>query len=216
MANTTFNDENTFCPSVPHRKGRADLLSAKTNMANTTFNDENTFCPSVLRKKGRADLLCAKTNMANTTFNVENTFCLPCNNAETMENVRKRVTFAVAREIYYKAVFRRGGQPQSAYDETFTFLFKQYGKKLSLFVANQIERDLAIDQTFTPTRKSEEYIISNPKLTKISDEIAAEMRSVPCYHRDPVLCEYLIKSLAVTQPDDRPVHFILKCPLQDS
>jgi hypothetical protein len=185
-------------------------------MANTTFNDENTFCPSVLRKKGRADLLCAKTNMANTTFNVENTFCLPCNNAETMENVRKRVTFAVAREIYYKAVFCRGGQPQSAYDETFTFLFKQYGKKLSLFVANQIERDLAIDQTFTPTRKSEEYIISNPKLTKISDEIAAEMRSVPCYHRDPVLCEYLIKSLAVTQPDDRPVHFILKCPLQDS
>jgi hypothetical protein len=216
MANTTFNDENTFCPSVPRRKGKADLLSSKTNMANTTFNDENTFCPSVPRKKGRADLLCAKTNMANTTFNVENTFCLPCNNAETMENVRKRVTFAVAREIYYKAVFCRGGQPQSAYDETFTFLFKQYGKKLSLFVANQIERDLAIDQTFTPTRKSEEYIISNPKLTKISDEIAAEMRSVPCYHRDPVLCEYLIKSLAVTQPDDRPVHFILKCPLQDS
>ena len=91
--------------------------------------------------------------MANTTFNDENTFCLPCNNAETLEKVRKRVTFAIAREIYYKAVFRRGGQPQSAYDETYTFLVKQYGKKLSLFVANQIERDLAKDQTFTPTRK---------------------------------------------------------------
>jgi hypothetical protein len=75
---------------------------------------------------------------------------------------------------------------------------------------------LAIDQTFTPTRKSDEYIISNPKLTKIRDGIAAEMRSLPCYHRDPFLCEYLIKSLAVTQHDDRPVHFILKCPLQDS
>jgi hypothetical protein len=93
---------------------------------------------------------------------------------------------------------------------------KQYGKKLSLFVVNQIERDLAEDQTFTPTRKSEENIITNQKLTKIRDEIAAEMRSLPCYHRNPFLCEYLIKSLAVTQPDDRPVHFILKCPLQDS
>ena len=51
------------------------------------------------------------------------------------------MTFDIAREIYYKAVFRRGGQPQSAYDETYTFLFKHYGKKLSLFVANQIERD---------------------------------------------------------------------------
>ena len=68
-----------------------------------------------------------------------------------MENVRKRVTFAVAREIYYKAVFCRSGQPQSAYDETYTFLVKQYGKKLSLFVVNQIEHDLAEDQTFTPT-----------------------------------------------------------------
>jgi hypothetical protein len=76
-----------------------------------------------------------------------------------MENARKRVTFDIAREIYYEAVFSRGGQPQSAYDETFTFLFKQYRKKLSLFVLNQIERELAIDQTFTPTRKSEEYII---------------------------------------------------------
>jgi hypothetical protein len=37
---------------------------------------------------------------------------------------------------------------------------KQYGKKLSLFVVNQIERDLAEDQTFTPTRKSE--TISSP------------------------------------------------------
>jgi hypothetical protein len=87
-------------------------------MANTTFNDENTFCPSVLRKKGRVALLSTKTNTTNTTFNDENTFCLPCNNAETLEKVRKRVTFAIAREIYYKAVFRRGGQPQSAYDET--------------------------------------------------------------------------------------------------
>jgi hypothetical protein len=143
-------------------------------------------------KKGRADLLSMKTNMANTTFSDENTFCLPCNNAETMENIRKRETFDIAREIYYKAVFRRGGQPQSAYDETYTFLFKQYGKKLSLFVVNKIERDLAEDQTFTPTRKSEDYIITNPKLTKIRDEIAAEMRSLPCYHRSPFLCEYLI------------------------
>jgi hypothetical protein len=149
MANTTFSDENTFCPSVPRKKGRADLLSTRT--ANTTFNDENTFCPSVPRKIDRADLLSTKTNMTNTTFNDENTFCLPCNNAETLENVKKRVTFAVAREIYYKAVFCRGGQPQSAYNETYTFLVKQYGKKLSLFVVNQIERDLAEDQTFTPT-----------------------------------------------------------------
>jgi hypothetical protein len=74
----------------------------KTNMANTTFNDENTFCPSVPRKKGRADLLSTKTNMANTTFSDENTLCLPCNNAETMENMRKCVTFAVAREIYLR------------------------------------------------------------------------------------------------------------------
>ena len=126
------------------------------------------------------------------------------------------MTFDIAREIYYKAVFRRGGQPQSAYDETYTFLFKHYGKKLSLFVANQIERDLAKDQTFTPTRKSEEYIIPEPNLATIRDDIADEMKSLSCYHRDPFLCEYLIKSLAVTQHDDRPVHFILKCPLQDS
>jgi hypothetical protein len=123
----------------------------------------------------------------------------------------------IAREIYYKAVFSRGGQPHSAYDETCTFLYKHYeDKRLALFLANKIERELAIDQTFTPTRKSDEYVITDPKLTKIRDEIAAEMRSMPCYHRDPFLCEYLIKSLAVTQPDDRPVHFILKCPLQDS
>jgi hypothetical protein len=116
-----------------------------------------------------------------------------------------------------KAVFRRGGQPQSAYDETCTFLFKHYeDKRLALFLVNKIESDMAIDQTFTPTRKSDEYVITDPKLTKIRDEIAAEMRSLPCYHRSPFLCEYLIKSLAVTQPDDRPVHFILKCPLQDS
>ena len=169
MANTTFNDKNTFCPSVPHKKGRAALLSAKTNMANTTFIDENTFCPSVPRKKGRAALLSAKTNMANTTFIDENTLCLLCNNAETMEYVRKRVTFAIAREIYYEVVFCRGGQPQSAYDETCTFLFKQYGKKLSLFVVNKIERDLAEDQTFTPTQKSEEYIITNPVFLHSSD-----------------------------------------------
>ena len=155
--------------------------------------------------------------MANTTISDENTFCLPCNNAETLEKVRKRVTFDTAREIYYKAVFRRGGQPQSAYDETFTFLFKHYeDKRLALFLANKIERELAIDQTFTPTRKSKEYVITDPKLTKIRDGIAAAMRSLPCYHRDPFLCEYLIQSLAVTQHDDRPVHFILKCPLQDS
>ena len=115
----------------------------------------------------------------------------------------------VAREIYYKAVFRRGGQPQSAYDETYTFLEKQYGKKLSLFVVNQIERELTIDQTYKPTRKSEKYIIADPKLTTIRDEIASEMRSLPCYHRSSFLCEYLIRSLTVTQPDDRPVHFIL-------
>jgi hypothetical protein len=132
-----------------------------------------------------------------------------------MENVRKRVTIDIAREIYYKAVFSQGGQPQSAYDETCTFLFKYYADNVALFLANKIEREWAIDQTFTPTRKSEEYIITNPKLTKIRDGIAAEMRSLPCYHRSPFLCEYLIKSLAVTQPDDRPVHFILKCPLQD-
>jgi hypothetical protein len=76
-------------------------------MANTTFSDENTFCPSVPRQKDRADLLYTKTNMANTTFSDENTLCLPCNNAEwmnhvTMENVRKRVTIDIAREIYYK------------------------------------------------------------------------------------------------------------------
>jgi hypothetical protein len=43
MANTTFNDENTFCLTVPRKKGKADLLSTKTNMTNTTFNDENIF-----------------------------------------------------------------------------------------------------------------------------------------------------------------------------
>ena len=89
------------------------LLSTKTNMANTTFNDENTLCPSVPRRKGKADLLSTKTNTTNTT----------CNNAETMEITRTRVAIEIAREIYYKAVFRRGGQPQSAYDETCTFLF---------------------------------------------------------------------------------------------
>jgi hypothetical protein len=135
-------------------------------MTNTTFNGENTFCPSVPRKKGRVNLLSTKTNMANTTFCDENTFCLPCNNVEPMENARKRVTMDIAREIYYKAVFRRGGQPQSAYDETCTFLFKQYeDKRLALFLANKIERELAIDQTFTPTRKSDEYVITDPKLT---------------------------------------------------
>jgi hypothetical protein len=216
MANTTFSDENTFCPSVPRKKGRADLRSTKTNMANTIFSDENTFCPSVPRKKRQGGSTLHKTNMANTTFSDKNTFCLPCNNAETMENIRKRVTFDIAREIYYKAVFRRGGQPQSAYDETYTFLFKQHEKKLLLFAVNKIERDLAEDQTFTPTQKSEDYIITNPKLTKIRDEIAAEMRSLSCYHRSLFLCEYFIKSLAVTQPDNRPAHFILKCPLQGS
>ena len=75
-------------------------------------------------------------------------------------------------------------------------------------------RELAIDQTYKPTRKSEKYIIADPKLTTIRDEIAAEMRT--CYNRSPFLCEYLINALAVSQPDDRPVHFILKCPLQDS
>jgi hypothetical protein len=169
MANTTFSDENTFCPSVPRRKGKADLLSTKTNMANTTFSDKNTFCPSVPRKKGRADLLSTKTNMANTTFSDENTLCLPCNNAETMENVRKRVTIDIAREIYSKTVFSRGGQPQSAYDETCTFLFKHYADDVALFLANKIERGLAIDQTFTPTRKSEEYIITNPVFLHSSD-----------------------------------------------
>ena len=181
-------------------------------MANTTFSDENTFCPSVPRQKDRADLLYTKTNMANTTFSDENTLCLPCNNAEwmnhvTMENVRKRVTIDIAREIYYKAVFSRGGQPQSAYDETCTFLFKRYDGNVALFLANKIERELAIDQTFTPTQKSEEYIITDPMLTKIRDGIAAEMRRLPCYHRSPFLCEYLIKSLTVTQPDEtRTLH----------
>jgi len=58
-------------------------------------------------------------------------------------------------------------------------------------------RELAIDQTFTPIRKSDKYIITDPKLTKIRDEIAAEMRSLPCYHRSPFLCEYLINALAI-------------------
>ena len=61
--------------------------------------------------------------MANTTFNDENTLYLPCNNAERMKHVtmvikRKRVTIEIAREIYYKAVFCRGGQTQPAYEET--------------------------------------------------------------------------------------------------
>jgi hypothetical protein len=99
------------------------LLSTKTNMANTTFNDENTLCPSVPRRKGKAELLSTKTNMANTTFNDENTLCHPCNNAEQMNHVtmvitRTRVAIEIAREIYYKAVFRWGGQPQSAYDHS--------------------------------------------------------------------------------------------------
>jgi len=101
-------------------------------MANTTFDDDNTFCPSVPRK-----------------------FCLSCNNVE-------RVPIKIAREIYYKAVFRRGGQPQSAHDETCTFLSKHYeDEKLFLFLANKIVCELAIDQTFTPTRKSEKYIIQS-------------------------------------------------------
>jgi hypothetical protein len=58
--------------------------------------------------------------MANTTFDDDNKFCLPCNNAEgmndmTMEIMRTRVAIEIAREIYYKAVFCRGDQPQSAY-----------------------------------------------------------------------------------------------------
>ena len=68
---------------------------------------------------------------------------------------RKRVTIEIAREIYYNAVFRRGGQTQPAYDETCTFLFKHYEEQLALFLANKIEHELAIDQTFTPTRYSE-------------------------------------------------------------
>ena len=83
-------------------------------MANTTFDDDNRFCPSVPRKRGRVDLLTTKTNMANTTFDDENTFCLPCNNAERMNDVtmeirRTRVAIDIAREMYNKAVFRRGG-----------------------------------------------------------------------------------------------------------
>jgi hypothetical protein len=83
-------------------------------------------------------------------------------------------------------------------------------------LANKIQHEFAIDQTFTPTRVPVRDIIADPKLTEIRDEIAAEMRSLPCYHRSPFLCEYLIKLLAVSQADDRPVHFILKFPLQDS
>ena len=68
----------------------------------------------------------------------------------------------IAREIYNKAVFRRGGQPQSAYDETYTFLFKHYeDEQLAPLLANKIERELAIDQTYKPTRKSEKYIIQS-------------------------------------------------------
>ncbi len=59
--------------------------------------------------------------------------------------------------------------------------------------------------------------LSSPiKLTEIRDEIAAEMRSQPCYHRDSWLCEYLIKALAITQPGDGPAFAILTCPLKDS
>jgi hypothetical protein len=105
---------------------------------------------------------------------------------------------------------------QTAYVETCTSLFKYYDKQLALFLANKIEHELAIDQTFTPTRYSEKYIITDPKLTTIRDDIADEMRSLSCYHRSPFLCEYLINALTVTQPDVRPMHFILKCPLQDS
>jgi len=60
------------------------------------------------------------------------------------------------------AVFRRGGQRQFAYDETCTFLSKHYDEQLALFLANKIEHELAIDQTFTPTRYSEKYIITDP------------------------------------------------------
>jgi hypothetical protein len=50
----------------------------------------------------------------------------------------------IAREIYNKAVFRRGGQPQSAHDETCTFLSKHFeGEKLAPFLANKIVRELA-------------------------------------------------------------------------
>jgi hypothetical protein len=159
---TNIHENAPFCqPTL--------LLSTKTNMYNTTLNDDNKFCPSVPRK-----------------------FFLPCNNAERV--------LRFAREIYYKAVFCRGGQPQSAYDETCTFLSKHFDDKLALFLASKIERELAIDQTFTPTRKSEKYIITDPKSTKIRDGIAAEMRSLPCYHRSPFLCEYLIKTLGF-QPE---------------
>jgi hypothetical protein len=194
MANTTFN---TFCPSVPRRKGKADLLSSKTNMANTTFNDENIFClpcnNTERMNDGPMEMMrtSTKTNMANTTFNDENTFCptIPRKKGKA-DLLSTKTNMRIAREIYNKAVFRRGGQLQSAYDKTCTFLFKQYkDKRLALFLANKIERELAIDQTFTPTRKSDEYVITDPKLTKIRDDIAAEMRSLPCYHRSPFLCE---------------------------
>ncbi len=79
MANTTFDDENTFCPSVPRKKGRADLLSTKTNMANTTFDNENTFC-----------LLCNNAERMNDV---------------TMEITRARVAIDIARESTIRLVF---------------------------------------------------------------------------------------------------------------
>ena len=111
--------------------------------------DFYTLSPSVPRRKGKADLLSATSNIANTTFNDENTFCPPCNNVGWTKHVtmvikRKRVTIEIAREIYYNAVFRRGGQTQPAYDETCTFLFKHYEEQLALFLANKIERYLAM------------------------------------------------------------------------
>ena len=82
-------DLYTLSPSVPRRKGKADLLSTTSNIANTTFNDENTFCPPACNNAGQTKQV-------------------------TMVIKRKRVTIEIAREIYYKAVFCRGGQTSDA------------------------------------------------------------------------------------------------------
>ena len=68
------------------------------------------------------------------------------------------MALGVAREIFFKAGFSWGGQMYTAYDKTSRFLLKYYDEKLALlFLANKIERELAIDRTFTPTGISGSY-----------------------------------------------------------
>jgi hypothetical protein len=73
MANTTFDDKNKFCSSIPRQKGKVDQLSTKTNMANTTFDDDNKFC-----------LPCNNAERMNHG---------------TMEIMRTRVAIEIARDI---------------------------------------------------------------------------------------------------------------------